>query len=265
MAALPRAPYIHRFSPAALVICYSFVVLACLTVRPLWVDEVLQLIRTTSLSVESMVRWVGMNLGAAPLGYLTQRPFVLAAGHSRSGATSLCHLQRGVVLADPHTVQRTEPSSDVQVGSPLQCSWFSQPSSDTLTKPGHIRKRSSSRWLLWLLSRSGEAARPRHDFTLPSSSSCWTVHAARCSVCGVRPCRLDCVVERPPGAWRAAIPWTAICIPFLLFLPWYMFASRQWDVSIQQSGYPKFHWTSPWDSMCSKGSRAAASSALQRF
>jgi hypothetical protein len=43
--------------------------------------------------------------------------------------------------------------------------------------------------------------------------------------------------------WRAAVPPACLCASLLMFLPWYLFSSRQWDSSIEQSGYPKFHWT----------------------
>jgi hypothetical protein len=35
-----------------------------------------------------------------------------------------------------------------------------------------------------------------------------------------------------------------LCVAGLLFLPWYLFSTQQWNSSIQRSGYPQFHWTS---------------------
>ena len=58
--------------------CYALVALACAGLRPLWLDEVLQLIATSSHGLDDFMRSMGRNPGASPLGYLTQRPFVLA-------------------------------------------------------------------------------------------------------------------------------------------------------------------------------------------
>ncbi len=50
--------------------------------RPLWLDEVLQLVASTQPDARSVIRWVTYNPGAAPLGYLVQRLFVLTLGLS---------------------------------------------------------------------------------------------------------------------------------------------------------------------------------------
>jgi len=48
--------------------------------RPLWLDEVLQLVASTEPRVSDVIRWVTYNPGGAPLGYLAQRVFVLTLG-----------------------------------------------------------------------------------------------------------------------------------------------------------------------------------------
>ena len=48
--------------------------------RPLWLDEVLQLVASTQPDARSVIRWVTYNPGAAPLGYFAQRIFVLTLG-----------------------------------------------------------------------------------------------------------------------------------------------------------------------------------------
>ncbi len=65
-----------------LLIAYALILLAAVSIRPLWVDEVVQLLITTSSSVSSMIRSIPINPGATPLGYLTQHPFVRAFGLS---------------------------------------------------------------------------------------------------------------------------------------------------------------------------------------
>jgi uncharacterized membrane protein len=64
---------------SGLFACYALAALVCAELRPLWLDEVLQLIATSSHSVDAFMQSMGSrNPGAAPLGYLTQLPFVLA-------------------------------------------------------------------------------------------------------------------------------------------------------------------------------------------
>jgi uncharacterized membrane protein len=48
--------------------------------RPLWLDEVLQLVASTQPDTRGAIRWVTYNLGGAPLGFLAQRVFVLTFG-----------------------------------------------------------------------------------------------------------------------------------------------------------------------------------------
>src|SRR5260370_41804297 len=72
----------RRLPLAGLILVYGAIVLSCLTLRPLWLDEVLQLSGTTMRSFADMVRWIPTNPGAAPLGYFTQRPMILAFGSS---------------------------------------------------------------------------------------------------------------------------------------------------------------------------------------
>jgi 4-amino-4-deoxy-L-arabinose transferase-like glycosyltransferase len=48
--------------------------------RPLWLDEVLQLVASTQRDAPSVVRWVTYNPGGAPLGYFAQRVFILTLG-----------------------------------------------------------------------------------------------------------------------------------------------------------------------------------------
>ncbi len=68
---------------ALMLLCYSIAIFACLAIRPLWVDEVIQLIATRSApSVHDMFRSLRISVGAAPIGYLIQRPFVRAMGPS---------------------------------------------------------------------------------------------------------------------------------------------------------------------------------------
>jgi len=64
----------------ALLAAYAALLPWLATLRPFWLDEVLQLVVSTQPRLADLMRWVTYNPGAAPLGYLAQRPFVLALG-----------------------------------------------------------------------------------------------------------------------------------------------------------------------------------------
>ena len=63
-----------------LIAAYSWVLVWLAGLRPLWLDEVLQLIASTQPNIRGLIRWVTYNPGAAPAGYLVQRMFALPLG-----------------------------------------------------------------------------------------------------------------------------------------------------------------------------------------
>ncbi len=63
-----------------LLTAYAAVLVWLAGLRPLWLDEVLQLVASTQPDARSVTRWVTYNLGGAPLGFLAQRVFVLTLG-----------------------------------------------------------------------------------------------------------------------------------------------------------------------------------------
>ena len=69
---------------AWLVVAFG-VLIAGVLVLPLWLPEIVQLMATTK-PFPIMLRWVTATPHAAPLGYLTQFPFVAILGHSRWAA-----------------------------------------------------------------------------------------------------------------------------------------------------------------------------------
>jgi Predicted membrane protein len=69
------------FSCGAVI--YTLVLAALAARTSLWVDEVLQLLGTRDeLTITGVLRWVMLNPGGVPLGYLTQRAFIQALGYS---------------------------------------------------------------------------------------------------------------------------------------------------------------------------------------
>jgi len=245
MTSQPHAANSHRLPAAALIICYGFVLTACLTIRPLWLDEVLQLIGTTSPSLESMLRWVPVNVGGVPLGYLTQRPIVLAGG--------------------PTAFWARLPSALFSVASCwliiLLCRELKLPRTATLLAaaafmilPAQIRSATEARpysealcfSLLAALCITKWASQPRVSTMLlcllAVVAGLYTQPYTALAVCGLVFWTAASGILRGDG-WRTAIPSICLCISFLLFLPWYVVSLPQWDSSIQRSGYPKFHWT----------------------
>jgi uncharacterized membrane protein len=242
----PHGAHSHRFPPAALVICYGFVVLACLTIRPLWLDEVRQLIGTTIPSLASMLRWVPyINVGGVPLGYLTQRPFVLAGGASAfwarlpSALFSVASCWLLVMLCRELKIPRSTATlaAGIFMIVPAQFRYATEarPYSESLCFT-LLSMLAIARWAnlpsLGMLSLC----------LLAMVAGLYTQPYMALAVCGL------CVWNilsgfRAGDRLRAATPAACLCVSILLFLPWYLWSTPQWDANIQRSGYPKFHWT----------------------
>jgi uncharacterized membrane protein len=246
MVPQPHAVNSRRFPATALVVCYGFGVLACLTMRPLWLDEVRQLIGTTSPSVESMIRWVPyINVGGVPLGYLTQRPFVLAGGPSAfwarlpSALFSVASCWLLIVLCRELEIPRSTAmlAAGIFMIVPAQFRYA-------------MEARPYSEALCFTLLSMVAIARWRNP---PSTGMPWLCLLAMVAglytqpymalaVCGLCAWNILSGLRRGDGL-RAAAPAVCICISVLLFLPWYIWSTPQWDANSQRSGYPKFHWT----------------------
>jgi 4-amino-4-deoxy-L-arabinose transferase-like glycosyltransferase len=245
MTSQPHAANSHRLRAATLIICYGFVLTACLTIRPLWLDEVLQLIGTTSPSVESMLRWVPTNVGGVPLGYLTQRPIVQASG--------------------PNAFWARFPSALFAVAACwliiILCRELKLPQTSTLLAaavfmilPAQFRYATEARpysealcfSLLAALAITKWASQPRVStlllVLLAVVAGLYTQPYTALAVCGLVLWTAASGFRRG-DRWRAAIPAICLGISFVLFLPWYVVSLPQWDANIQRSGYPKFHWT----------------------
>jgi len=246
MVPQPHAAQSHRFPAAALVICYGLVVLAALTIRPLWLDEVIQLTGTTSPSVESMIRWVpDVNVGGVPLGFLTQRPFVLAGGPSAfwarlpSALFSVASCWLLVLLCSELKVPRslTTLAAGIFMIVPAQLRYATE-----------ARPYSEALWftLLSMVAIVKWANLPSLSMLslclLATVAGLYTQPYMALAVCGW--CAWSILSGFRRGDWlRAATPAACLCISSLLFLPWYLWSSPQWDANIQRSELPKFHWT----------------------
>jgi len=224
---------------------YGTIALACLELRPLWLDEVIQLIATNSRTAnEFMLAMGGRNPGAAPLGYLTQRPFVLAGGVSAFWARlpslvfsvlacwSLLRLCQELGLGKIRLL-----AAGLFMVVPLQFRYAieGRPYSQALcfsllAMLAFLRLNRAPGWSAAFL------------FIFATVIAVYTQPYAILSVCGlVFWAALHHARQR---RWtRALLAPACILVAALAFLPWYLLEKRQWTSGIQEHGIPHFHWT----------------------
>jgi len=225
--------------------CYALAALVCAELRPLWLDEVLQLIATSSNSVDAFMQSMGSrNPGAAPLGYLTQLPFVLAGGTSPLWARfpsvlfsvlscwALMRICRELKLPHANLL-----AAVLFMAIPLQFRYATE---------GRPYSEGLAFGLLAVVAFLKLSARP----SLPAAALCvlaivvalYTQPYAILTVCGV--ILWAAVTNAKTGHWKRAALGPACTLSALLaFLPWYLLETRKWASGIQEHGIPLFHWT----------------------
>ena len=224
---------------------YALAAFACVERRPLWLDEVLQLLATSSHSVDDFMRSMGSrNPGAAPLGYLTQVPFVLAGGASALWARFPSVLFSMLACWALLRICRELKKPDVAVLAtglfmviPLQFRYASE---------GRPYSEALCFGLLAVLAFLKLSARPSLPWwilcVLAISATLYTQPYAILTVCGV--ILWDAVTNGKAGNWkRAARGPACLLISLAAFLPWYLLETRKWATGIQEHGIPAFHWT----------------------
>jgi Dolichyl-phosphate-mannose-protein mannosyltransferase len=224
---------------------YGLAVLACLELRPLWLDEVFQLVATTSHTWDHFTRSMGTrNPGAVPLGYLTQGLFVLAGSPSPLWArfpSALFSILSCWVLVqvcrELNLPQITELAAVLFMVMPLQFRYA-------------IEGRPYSEALCFSLLATLAFIKLLAVPTIPTACLCiaatiaglYTQPYAILSVGGVA--FWVAVTKVKQGDWkRAALGPVCLFISLLAFLPWYLLENRKWASGIQQHGIPPFHWT----------------------
>lgn len=81
--ALSRSGRWSRVGFSGGVVSYALVLTALAARTSLWVDEVLQLLGTRDEpTVVGLLKWVMVNPGGVPLGYLTQKAVIDVLGYS---------------------------------------------------------------------------------------------------------------------------------------------------------------------------------------
>ena len=229
-----------------MVLCYAVAIMGCLAVRPLWIDEVLQLVATrSSPSISAMFDMMGIAGGAVPLGYLTQRPFVLLAGPSAFWARfpsalfsiASCILLIRICRALNLSRATTAVTAAIFMIAPSQVRYAmeARPYSEAmffgllaamalgkLAKDGKI----TSAVLAELAILAGLYTQAYIVFPIAGVAVWYAVAAFR---------RGD--------TRRAWLPIACLGVAAILFVPWYVRFSQEWQLHNQLAGVPDFQWT----------------------
>lgn len=225
--------------------CYFLAALVCSAVRPLWMDEVFQLVTTSAQSAEEFMRNMGTtNPGAAPLGYLTQRPFVLAAGpvnlwvrissvlFSLLSCWALARICRELRMP-----RITLLATVLFMAMPLQLRYATE---------GRPYEEALAFSLLAIL---GVLRLTENPSVLGAVLSVLAMVAALYSqpyaILNVAAVVLWSTIRiAKKSNWRDAMLGPAcLIVAVAAFLPWYVFQKRNWAAGIEQHGIPQFHWS----------------------
>jgi len=208
-------------------------------------DEVFQLVATSAQTTDEFMRNMGSrNPGAAPLGYLTQRPFVLAAGpgnlwvrlpsvlFSLLSCWALARICR--VLRMP---QITLLATVLFMAMPLQLRYATEgrPYAEALAF-------SLLAFLVFLKLMADPSVPAAILCILAIVAALYTQPYAILNVSGVVFWAI--ITKAKKGDWKAAVVGpVCLVISVLCFLPWYVLETRKWATGIQEHGIPAFHWT----------------------
>lgn len=224
--------------------CYALAALACSGLRPLWLDEVLQLIANSSHGVDDFMRSMGRNPGASPLGYLTQRPFVSAGATSplwaRFPSVIFSILSCWAVARICRELKMSEISllaMGLFMVMPLQFRYAVE---------GRPYSQALCFSLLAVLAFLKLSARPGWGAAgvcvLAIVAALYTQPYAILNVAGV--IFWVAISNAKTENWKsAALGPACLLISLAAFLPWYLLGTRKWPSSIVEQGFPKFHWT----------------------
>lgn len=229
-----------------MIVGYGLAILACLAVRPLWVDEVLQLIATKSApSVRAMFESIRISVGAAPLGYLTQRPFVRLAGASAFWArfpSALCSVAScGLLLWICRKLRLSVATSALATGI-------------FMIAPSQVRYAMEARpyaealllGLVAAVALANPARRPSIGAAvlamLAVAAGLYTQTLIVFPLCGIALWYSVAALRSGHGG-RAILPIACVGAAGALYAPWYLANLGIWHLHMQLSGYPSFHWT----------------------
>ncbi len=224
--------------------CYALVALACAGLRPLWLDEVLQLIANSSHGLDDFMRSMGRNPGASPLGYLTQRPFVSAGTTSPLWARFPSVLFS--ILSCWAVARICRELKMPQISLVAMGLFMAMPLQFRYAVEGRPYSEALCFSLLAVLAFLKLSARPGWGAAaicvLAIVAALYTQPYAILNVAGV--IAWVAISNAKQRNWKPAILGPAcLLISLAAFLPWYLLGTRKWPASIVEQGYPKFHWT----------------------
>jgi len=216
-----------------LLTVYAGVLVWLAGLRPLWLDEVLQLVASTQPDLRNVIRWVTYNLGGAPLGFLAQREFVLALG-----------LTPWAARAAPAIFGLLSAMTLVGFARDLKCGPTTVALAAFLVTPLQLRYAVEGRpysqalffalaalWCLWRLAQA------------PS----WRIAAAYAALVTAGLYTQPLTVAVQLGALAAVatagrrrtvlLGGVALAIACLFFVPWYFYVRSAWHFGIAASQF----------------------------
>jgi 4-amino-4-deoxy-L-arabinose transferase-like glycosyltransferase len=207
-------------------------------VRPLWVDEILQLMETRQASAAWMIADIPRNPGASPLGYLVQQAWLRITGYSVVRARLTPALFGGasvlvvVLLAEELRLLRPWIAGAVFASFPLTLRYATESRGyaqalffSVLATLLHVRlgKRPG-----WPLVGGSCLALTAAVYTQPYAASVGVGHV------------LWSAVQRD---WRSALfSAAALLAAGIAFLPWFLWSRAQWAAIIAQTSI-HFHFS----------------------
>ncbi len=235
----------HRRLMAVIIACYSLAVLLCLSLRPLWIDEVVQLTSTTLSSASAMLKTIPINPGATPLGYLTQRPFVLSANGSAFWArfpSGLFSIASALLLIEVCRKIKLPSSLTILavVGYMFLPSQFRYATEARPYAEGLFFTVVTLLMFVLLLKSPGWRSASGYIASMTLSFYCQPFSALPALAMSA----YIVAVSLKNKLWNNAVRHLAcIVVPVLAFLPWYVFASKAWRAGILLERF-HFNWTS---------------------
>ena len=222
---------VWRAAPAlcGLLAAYAGVLAPLLSVLPLWVDEILQLIVSTRApTLRALLVSAPLNVGAVPLGYLTQRVFTSVLGYSLFSARlpaavfSVLSVAGAAWLARRLGLKRPVWAMALLAVLPLQLRYATE---------GRVYSQAlcfsilSTLAFLWM--RDAPGLRTSICYALSILAGLYTMPFSALVAVGH-------LIMEPR---RVFVPFAAAGV---LFLPWFLFARRTWAAASAGNGYA-FH------------------------
>jgi uncharacterized membrane protein len=228
-----------------LLISYALILLASVSIRPLWVDEVVQLTITTSSSLSSMIKTIPINPGATPLGYLTQHPFVRAFGlsafSSRFPSIVFSVISCWLLARVCQTLQVPRAVVTLAIGI-----FMFLPTQFRYAAEGRPYAEGLCFSILCVLVLTLFLRDPAPAwgaaYGLSLVAAVYTQPYAILPACGISIWMI--MIQAQARQWRNALGNALpLVIAVVAFLPWFLYATKTWSTGIQVGQF-HFNWTS---------------------